>query len=119
RREKVDGVVGTGDYPGCMLAALVSERLGLPGSPPREITLLSHKLYSRQIQQRLVPEATARFGSFAPSRPEVAAYPAFVKPVKGTMSIRAQQVRNPEELAAAVRFTWKQRIRAHLMLRPY
>jgi biotin carboxylase len=102
-----------------MLSALVSERLGLPGSPPREITLLSHKIYSRELQRRLVPEATAAFAPLDPARPEVAAFPVFVKPVKGTMSIRAQLVRNREELAAAVRFTWKQRIRARLLLRPY
>ena len=63
QRSLLDGVIGTGDYPACMLAALVAERLGLPGPSPAQIVLHSHKLYSREIQKRLVPEATPAFAA--------------------------------------------------------
>ncbi len=121
RQEGAEGIVGTGDYPGCMLAAMVASELGLPGPRTRDVVLLSHKYYSREIQQRVVPEATPRFSSFDPySRPLPSMpLPAFVKPVKGTMSIRARSVSTRVELEQAVRFTLAERLRAHLLMRPF
>ena len=59
--DRIDGVVGTGDYPGCMLAAQVARDLALPGPDPRAVVLLSHKFYSREIQRSVVREATPAF----------------------------------------------------------
>ncbi|MCK6552264.1 ATP-grasp domain-containing protein [Myxococcota bacterium] len=123
RRERLDGVVGTGDYPGCILAAAVAHRLGLRGPHPRDIVLFSHKYYSRQIQRTLVPHATPAFASIDPAHPKRTGhgldYPFFVKPVKGTMSIRARKVRDRSELPGAVALSMRDRLRAHLLLRPY
>lgn len=123
RNLAIAGVVGTGDYPGCMLAAQVAKDLGLPGPDPRLITLLSHKFYSREIQQRVVSEATPAFEALDPfsKRPAPAklAYPFFVKPVKGTMSIRATMVHSPDELKAALRFGLRERAEKLLLLRPF
>lgn len=117
------GVLGTGDYPGCMLASLVGVRLGLPVPPPASVVRLSHKLYSRRIQRAVVPEATPDFEPVNPfgglPKLQTLRYPFFLKPVKGTMSIRAQLVRGPEEFRRAVHFSLRERIEKCLLLRPF
>ena len=121
--ENLAGVVGTGDYPGCMLASLLGERLGLPAPPPRVVVQLSHKYYSRIIQRGLVPEATPDFVPLSPyaSKPQLGrlGYPVFIKPVKGTMSIRARRVGNVHEFREGVRFSLLELVQKHLLLRPY
>jgi biotin carboxylase len=119
------GVVGTGDYPGSMMAAFVGKELGFPVPDPKAVTLLSHKYYSREIQRVATPEATPEFFTidpFAPfqsnGRPRLA-YPFFVKPVKGTMSIRARMVNEDRELRAAVKTSLKERFVLTMLLRPF
>jgi hypothetical protein len=123
RGQGLTGVVGTGDYPGCMLASLVGERLGLPVPAPEVVVRLSHKYYSRQIQRAWVPEATPTFEPLhpfaGPPRMKQLGYPLFIKPVKGTMSIRARRVNDAREWREAVRFSWRERLEKHLLLRPY
>lgn len=121
RGHGLDGVIGTGDYPACMLAAGVAERLGLRTPQLRDVVLLSHKYYSREIQKRCAPEATPQFAAIDPFRLDASAlsYPVFVKPVKGTMSIRAQLVRDPAELRRALQFSLRDRVEKYLMLRPF
>jgi hypothetical protein len=123
RDRGLSGVVGTGDYPGCMLASLVAERLGLPAPAPEVVVRLSHKYYSRRSQARIEPSATPAFEPFDPLSAlrglRRLKFPFFVKPVKGTMSIRAQKVRNADELSRAVRFSARERIEKRLLLRPY
>ncbi|HEY8212187.1 MAG TPA: ATP-grasp domain-containing protein [Myxococcaceae bacterium] len=116
------GVVGTGDYPGSMLAAGVAERLGLPSAGMGPVVKLSHKLISREIQREAAPEATPDFepvNPFSSDMPRRLRYPYFLKPVKGTMSIRAQMVRTPEDRRALLSFTLKERIQKLLLLRPF
>ena len=118
----LNAVVGTGDYPGSMLAAGVAERLGLPSAGLRPVVELSHKLISREIQRAAAPEATPDFEAvdpFSRDMPRRLPYPYFLKPVKGTMSIRAQLVRTPEERRALLRFTLAERIQKMLLLRPF
>jgi biotin carboxylase len=84
--------------------------------------LLSHKYYSRLKQRALVPDATPRFDlvdSFRPERPPSLDFPFFVKPVKGTMSIRAQMVDSQEELERAVDLTPEELLRYGAVLYPY
>ena len=119
----LDGVIGTGDYPGCMLAAGIASRLGLPTPALRDIVLLSHKFYSREIQKKHAPDATPGYETIDPFRlnraPRALNYPIFVKPVKGTMSIRAQLVQGRAELRQALRFSLRERFAKCLLLRPY
>jgi biotin carboxylase len=96
RKAGFDGVVGTGDYPGCMLAAGLAEELGLKA--PR----------LKDLVDPFDLEGDPALG-----------YPLFLKPVKGTMSIRAQQVRDRRELKQALKFTWAERLRGQLLLRPF
>ncbi|HND09092.1 MAG TPA: ATP-grasp domain-containing protein [Pseudomonadota bacterium] len=122
RSHGVSGVLGTGDYPGCMFSAFIAEQLGLPGPTPREVVLLSHKYYSRLKQRDLVPEATPHFelvDSFRPDRPKHLDFPFFVKPVKGTMSIRAQMVNSQEALERAVALTPEELLRYGAVLHAY
>lgn len=121
--ERLMGVVGTGDYPGCMLAAAVAAELKLPGPSLESVVRLSHKFYSRELQRKAIPEAIPDYqplNPFAPlERQQRLAFPFFIKPVKGTMSIRAQMVRSRPEYDAAVRFSLKERIGKYLLLRPF
>jgi hypothetical protein len=122
RHGRIDGVVGTGDYPGCMLASAVGQELGLPVPRLPAVVKLSHKFYSREIQRRVVPEATPRFEAYDPlarRREPPLRFPFFTKPVKGTMSIRARLVRSAAELDETVRFTLRERVEKTLLLRPF
>lgn len=119
RSSELAGVLGTGDYPGCLLSALLAERLGLRGPRARDIALLSHKYYSRQLQQRFVPEATPRFEALNRRSVPTLGYPFFVKPMKGTMSLRAQMVHSPAQLARAVALSPRERLQGFVLLRPY
>ena len=122
RDRGIAGILGTGDYPGCIFGAYIAEGLGLPGPRTRDIVLLSHKYYSRELQQRLVPEATPPFRVLDARRAPTAkalGFPLFVKPIKGTMSIRAQMVHSPPELRRALRLSLNEQLRRWVLLRPF
>jgi biotin carboxylase len=71
-----EGVVGTKDR-SALVAALVAERLGLPGPSPQALVRCQHKPTARAIAREVAPEATPRFGDVEP---------AFVKPAVGRLS---------------------------------
>jgi hypothetical protein len=122
RGRGIDGVLATGDYPGCLFGAHVAERLGLPTPRAADTVLLSHKYHSREIQRRLVPEATPPFEALdprAPREPRTLPYPFFVKPVKGTMSIRARMVHDRADLRRALTLSPSERVRGWVLLRPF
>ena len=122
RGRGIAGVLGTGDYPGCMFAAYIAQQMGLPAPHPRDAVLLSHKFYSRMQQRRFAPEATPEFALVdlrSPRRPASLRYPFFVKPVKGTMSIRAQMVHSDAELGRAVRLSLREQLQSWILLTPY
>ena len=122
RDRGITGILGTGDYPGCLFSAYLAEHLGLPAPQARDTVLLSHKYYSRQIQRQLVPEATPEFAIVDPravQEPQNLRYPFFVKPVKGTMSIGAQLVRDRTELRLALRSSARAALSNWIWLRPY
>ena len=122
RDRGITGILGTGDYPGCIFGAYIAEGLGLPGPRTRDIVLLSHKYYSCELQQRLVPEATPPFRVLDARSAEAAAalgFPLFVKPIKGTMSIRAQMVHSPPELRRALSLSLGEQLRRWVLLRPF
>jgi hypothetical protein len=90
-----DAVVGTKDR-SALVAALLAERLRLPGPHPTAVVACQHKPTSRGIQQRVAPEATPRFALLDGSPPFPA--PWFVKPVVGRLSQEARRVNNDAEL---------------------
>ena len=101
--ERSTGYSRSCDYPGAAPAALVAERLGLPGAPPRAVLRAAHKYDARCVQREVVPEATPRFASLdplaAPLRQLPTGFPCFVKPVKGLFSLWARRVEDPDALA--------------------
>jgi hypothetical protein len=85
---RIDGVFSNNEYFGATIAAVLAQRLGLPGTPPAAVITAQHKYYSRLAQQRIAPEAVPRFAAF---RYDIARadeiglpFPLFVKPVRAT-----------------------------------
>jgi hypothetical protein len=91
-----DGVIGTKDR-AALLAAVVAERRDLPGPTPRALFACQHKPTSRELQRRVVPEATPRFELLEGAT--ALAPPFFVKPVVGRLSQLARRIDDQAELA--------------------
>ncbi len=90
---RVDGVFGSSDATG-HLAAVLADRLGLPGPGAAGFMLCHDKLESRRRQALAVPEATPRFAGIDPDAAPAAPlpYPFFVKPVTAHLSQLAYRV---------------------------
>lgn len=93
---------------GALAAALLAERMGWPGTPVAAVLACQHKLYARQVLQRVAPEANLDFdqlhAEYGAPIPSGIAYPRFVKPVKAAFSVLAREVRNDAELHRHTRF---------------
>jgi biotin carboxylase len=105
---------------GALAAAMLAERLGLPGNSVHAVLSSQHKLYARQVLQRVCPEVTPRFAElsceYGHDVPHDVQYPAFVKPVKAAFSVLARTVANREELHAHTRFgAWELWVIRHLV----
>lgn len=102
------GVVSHHEQFGALAAALVAERLGLPGTSPESILAAQHKLHARQVLQQVAPEANLGFeplqAVYGGPVPDGLHYPRFVKPVKAAFSVLARQVNSQAELHAHTRF---------------
>ncbi len=93
---------------GALGAALVAEKLGLPGATPESILAAQHKLHARRVLQQVAPEANLGFAEM-PARygepiPDGLIYPSFVKPVKAAFSVLARGVASRAELHRHTRF---------------
>ena len=92
------GVVSHHEQFGALAAALVARKLGLPGTPVDAVLACQHKLYARQVMQRVCPEANLRFADldtqYGGRIPDDVVYPAYVKPVKAAFSVLARRVDN-------------------------
>lgn len=108
-REKIDGVFSNNEYFGALTAAVLAERLGLPGTPPAALVTAQHKYYARLAQQRLAPEAVPRFSVFPYTCRDPASlgipYPFFVKPVRATFSVLARRIENAEQFRSHLSFS--------------
>jgi biotin carboxylase len=112
----VSAVLSNHEQFGALAAALVAEKLGLPGTPPKAVVACQHKTLARQILQEVAPEANVPFaemlcayGDPVPHPlPAGLSYPTFVKPVKAAFSVLARTVKNQAELQAHTRFGWRE-----------
>jgi hypothetical protein len=108
RGERIDGVFSNNEYFGALVAAVVAEKLGLPGNDPRVVLTAQHKFYARRRFAEIAPEASPRFAAFpysVRSRGEFPfELPCFVKPVKATFSVLARRVDRFEELRRHLSF---------------
>jgi hypothetical protein len=102
------GVLSHHEQFGALAAALVAERLGLPGTSPESILAAQHKLHARGVVQRVAPQANLAFAPletrYGGPIPEGLAYPAFVKPIKAAFSVLAREVADRDTLHAHTRF---------------
>ena len=96
------------DQFGALAAALVAERLGLPGAAPESVLAAQHKLHARRVLREVAPEANLGFAElnvrYGDPIPEGVPFPAFVKPVKAAFSVLARYVTSRDELEAHLRF---------------
>ncbi|MBB1160752.1 ATP-grasp domain-containing protein [Aquariibacter albus] len=95
---------------GALAAALLAERLGLPGASPDAILACQHKLHARRVLERVAPEATVPCEplpvGYGETIPEGLRYPCFAKPVKAAFSVLAREVDDRAALQALTRFGW-------------
>jgi hypothetical protein len=100
----LDGVFSSSDYPGATVAGAISQRLGLPGSPPSRILASSHKYYSRMAQREAAPDSTPWFQLVDPKLPRGGVpnlrFPCFIKPVKGAFSVMSRRLDSRDDLDA-------------------
>jgi hypothetical protein len=138
-RGRIDGVVSNNEQFGALLAAVVAQRLGLPGNDPAAIVRAQHKLLCRQLLRAALPAAQQQMA--APAQPlpfalddprvqspaEIAAavralglsFPLFVKPVKAAFSVLASTVHSADELARHLTFRRFERLVIGRLVRPY
>jgi hypothetical protein len=122
-RGRIDAVVSNNEHFGALIAAVVAQRLGLPGTDPAVIIAAEHKYYARCMQQKLVPEATPRYAVF-PYRIQSAAdvglpFPLYVKPVKATFSVLARRIESYPELQQHLRFNALETLILHKLVTPF
>ena len=123
RRERLDGVFSNNEYFGTLIAAVVAEKLGLPGNDPRVALTAQHKFYARRAFAAIAPEASPRFAAFAYTvrRREEFPFdlPCFVKPVKATYSVLARRIDTFDELRRHVGFWPLEKYLIKRLLKPF
>jgi len=60
-RGRIDGVFSNNEHFGALIAAVLAQRLGLPGTDPAVVIAAQHKYYARCLQRRILPEAVPDF----------------------------------------------------------
>jgi hypothetical protein len=122
-RGRIDAVISNNEHFGALIAAVVAQRLGLPGTDPAVIIAAQHKYYARCLQRKIVPEATPQFSVF-PYRLQSAAdtglpFPFYVKPVKATFSVLARRVDNFAQLQSHLHFNRLETLILHKLVTPF
>lgn len=121
-RLQVAGVVSSSDYPGCLVAAAIPERMGLPGPPLQAVLRAAHKYVARELLAASVPESTPGYWLIDPATVQTTAeklqFPVFVKPVKSWFSQLARRVESADDLVA---YVCSAEVRHHLrhFVRPF
>lgn len=132
---RIDAVISNNEQFGALLAAVIAQRLGLPGNDPRAVVLAHHKLACRQAQRCVAADAVPRFAPLgialddprahdaralqAALAANEMAWPVFVKPIKATFSVLARRVDSAQELARHLRFGALERRIIRRLVRPY
>jgi biotin carboxylase len=103
----VDAIVTYWDYPLSTMLPILCQHYGLPGASLQSVMACEHKYWSRQIQQKLVPEHTPAFQSINPfadldTQEITLAYPFWLKPIKAHSSQLGFKIHNADELREAL-----------------
>lgn len=108
---------------GALAAALIAERMGWPGTRPEAVLACQHKLYARQILEKVAPEANVAHGlidaCYGGPIPSELPYPLFAKPIKAAFSVLAKHVASHDELHAHTRFGWGERWVIQRLVEPF
>ena len=108
RKRGWSGVLSHHEQFGALAAALVAERLGLPGTSVEAVLACQHKLHARRVMDEACPEANVAYrpldAAYGADIPDGIAYPSYVKPVKAAFSVLARGVRDRAQLQAHTRF---------------
>lgn len=134
-RGRIDAVASNNEQFGALLAAVIAQRLGLPGNDPAAVARAHHKLAARRVQHAVAPEATIAscalplaLGDARVRRPHElaqavaqagASFPLFVKPIKATFSVLARRVDDAEALARHLSFGRFERLVIGRLVAPY
>lgn len=121
-RGRIDGVISNNEHFGALVAAVLAQRLGLPGAEPAAIIAAQHKYYARRLMQAALPEATPGFEALPYDQPLQApalGFPCFIKPVKATYSVLARRVDSVAELRALLDFSPLERLILGRLVRPF
>lgn len=123
RRIKIDGVTTTNEQFGALTAALLAQRMGLPGAQPTAILAAQHKYVARRVIEEALPEANVAFHPF-PYREDnhyevPLAFPYYVKPIKAAYSVLARRVDNMTELKRHMDFRPWERYIIKRLVRPF
>ena len=109
RIQGASGVVSNHEQFGALCAALLAEKMRWPGTPVEAVLAMQHKLYAREVLQRVAPEANVPFSrleaEYDADIPNGLHYPTFVKPVKAAFSVLAKTVHNRQALFDHTRFS--------------
>lgn len=120
---RIDGVISNNEQFGALVAAVVANLLGLPGTDPAVIIAAQHKYYARCLQKKILPEATPKFAVF-PYQVRSAGdcglpFPFYVKPVKATYSVLARTVGHFDELRAHLTFNPLETLIIRKLVKPF
>jgi biotin carboxylase len=123
KNKNLHGVTSSNEQFGALTAALVAEKLGLPGASPKAIIAAQHKYIARRIVGQDVPEANVKFSAFPYTFRSAAElglkFPFFVKPVKAAYSVLARRVDTFSQLQEHMTFhPWEKYIIKRLV-RPF
>lgn len=122
-RGRIDGVFSNNEYFGALIAAVIAERLGLPGTPPSLVVTAQHKYYARLEQRRIAPEAVPEFSVFPFDVSDPAAvglsFPLYVKPVRATFSVLVRRVEDFAGLRRHLTFSWMEELIIRRLVKPF
>ena len=134
-RGRIDAVWSNDEQWGCLLAAMLAERLELPGTSPEVVVRCQHKLLMRRTLEQELPTTTvpaaalplplgdARWRDTRQLERAVSqtglAWPLFCKPIKGTFSVLARRVESAPSLAAHMRLTATDRFVLRRLIKPF
>jgi biotin carboxylase len=112
---KIDGVFSSNEQFGTLAAALIAQRLDLPGQKPESILGTQHKYEARKSLAKFAPELCPEFSvipyTVTPEQASKLKYPLFVKPVKATFSVLARRCDSAKELIEHLTFKpWEKHI---------
>ncbi|MEZ5728333.1 MAG: ATP-grasp domain-containing protein [Burkholderiaceae bacterium] len=120
---RIDGVISANEQFGALAAALIAERLGLPGTNPDAILACQHKYHLRQLVEQVAPEANIGYRLLPCELGGVpygtSEYPSVVKPIKAAYSVLARRIENEADLVRHIRFGPLERFIIARLVKPF